>query len=414
MKIKKNEFLNQVKKDGVETTRARLLEALEENAVKPEDISIKQLVEAFVTDKKGQPIGRDLMNEWDEGTKSIRLTEAGANFVDTGNFAVIFNQYIYNALIPSYTDEAFAVANSFGVIQTSFQNGELIPGISNLGDCGQRIGPGQEFPLAAPTQDYLRTRPLEKYGFRVAIEWESAIHDNSGLLLERCRALGFNLGLSREKQACDVLIDSATAEKNGNNFRWQAADYRYNWKDKTYATYQGSTPWINSTGSNTLVDYNNLNSLWLLLANITDPFTGEPLRTPAGPAKLFVTQDQYFVAQHIVRTTQIRTNIGAPTSVSPLSLDQWNGLIMPVEVVMSKYLKARLTADSARAATEYYMGFPSEAFKWMSYSDVVVEEEAVPGMQGTSFSHHLLTQYRCYRYQAPIVFQPRMIVKSTI
>ncbi|MDE2021184.1 MAG: hypothetical protein KGJ13_12685, partial [Patescibacteria group bacterium] len=215
---------------------AHLTEAMESGHIKPSQMSIRDLFEALIPD------GGELLRAIGPGKsgrmamRDISLLEA-AGAVDTSAFTNISGQMVFNATKEAFNFDAFIWPELCTTVQTSFIHGEIVPGIGGLGDVAEIIQEGAEYPTVGVNEEYTKTAPTEKRGFIVPITREAIIMDRTGLLLERCGAGGFSLGLNKEKRVQNVAFGIT------NN---------YNRNGTSYNTYLTSGAYINDKTGNAL------------------------------------------------------------------------------------------------------------------------------------------------------------------
>ena len=142
---------------------------------------------------------------------------------------------------------------------------ERLSGVSELGDAAQVVNEGKPYPTAGVNEDWVDLPRMLKRGFIVPVTKEALFFDQTAQVLRNSSDLGRSFGINKEKRAIDCVIDENTTA------------HRYKWRDATYATYQGTTPWINIKTGNALVDWTDIDAVEQLFANMTDPNTGVSL-----------------------------------------------------------------------------------------------------------------------------------------
>lgn len=227
-------------------------EALAAKQLRPNQFSIRRLFEALVED------GSEMVSTWgprEQGSSSrvslmeadahtpAHLLEAGATL--SSAFSHITGQLVITTVMQAYTDEAFVFTPLVNNVPTQF-NGERIPGITRLGDTFESIGEAEPYPIAGVGEDWVDTPQTVKRGEIVPFTRESIYFDRTNLLLSRAGEAGYFYGVNKEKRIIDAVIDE------------NVTTHRYKWKDAVYATFQGTTPWINLQGSNALVDWTDV------------------------------------------------------------------------------------------------------------------------------------------------------------
>lgn len=377
----------QVELNGPEATAAHLTEALETKELRPEDFSIRELAEAFN--------GREWVQQFNpRHGESMSLLETGA--VKNSSFSNITGQIVYNKILMAFEDEAFVFSNEVETVSTEF-NGERIAGIGGIGDEIERVDEGQPYPLVTPSEDYIDTAPTTKRGAIVALTKEAIFFDRTNQLLEQARKLGYWLGLNKEKRVIDAIID-----ENAGAASIRAGGHRYHWKGTSYATYQTSGQWINQSASTDLIDWTDVEALEILLADITDPNTGEPVMIM--PEVIIVTNSRLHTARRIISATEIRhgpqgsTAAGAVTANSPNVLDNYR-------ILSSRLLKARLATD-----TDWFLGNVRRAVNYMENWPLTTVQ--APANSEDDFKRDIVMQWRTSERGAAQVVEPRALSKG--
>lgn len=392
MLINEKELEQSVRTLGAEATVKNLTESLRKGDLKPSDFSLRALFEALV------PNGHEIAKDMEQGK---RMNENMASVVAASTFSNITGQIFYNAILDGYRLAEYTVAPLFGVIQSNIiTTQEKIAGISNIGDAAKPVGEYEEIPLASVSEDYVLCPQQRKFGLRIPISREAMVSDRTGVLLERCRALGEAMGLSREKEAVDTII-----APNGTTDRTA-----YNFRGTPYALWQTSNAaapyYDNVITSNGLTDHQSINAAYKVLAAITDPYTGEPL-ADQGKYTLLHTPENRFTAAKLKESVQYRGISGSANFATNVSS---GSAVVDFDTVASKYLASRLTA-AGQATSNWYFGDFSRAFKWMRHLDITVEE-AMPN-SGLMFTNDIMMQFRVLRFETPSVHQPRVVAKNT-
>lgn len=325
------------------------------------------------------------------------LREASGDAVAFGQFSNITGQIVFSMIKEAYDSEEFVFSKAVPTKPTNLLDVEKIPGISGIGDEFQVVQEAAEYPMVGMSEDYIEVAAKKKRGAIVAVTKEAIFTDKTGVLLERAKALGYWLGLNREKRIIDCLID-----ENAGAASITAGGHRYHWKGTSYATYQASSPWVNIKTSNGLVDYTDVVEAWKLLANMTDPYTGEPILVT--PTTLIVTPDNFHVARAIVSATEVRRNTNLATgnanveSLSPSPIDNYR-------ILTSKLLKARAATD-----TDWWFGTPEKAIHYFSAWDLVTEE--APANSREAFYRDITFQFKASEMGAAAVMEPRLLVEN--
>ena len=179
--------------------------------------------------------------------------------------------------------------------------------------------------------------------------------------------------------------------------------HRYKWKGTSYATYQTSTPYINSKTSNALVDWTNVDAAELMFNQLTDPYTGEPIMV--NPKHLVVTRQNLRTAQRILTATQVTTTTpGFATSGNPNAVN-WANPISGYQILCSAQLAARLGTD-----TSWFLGDLTKAFRYMENWPITVVQ--APANSEAEFTLDVVYRVKASERGAASTWEPRQIIKN--
>lgn len=362
-------------------------ESLDKGQVRLEDVSIRELAENFIED------GHEAVMSWNprnqSGAVTMKLLEdTGA--VTTGGFSKITGQLLVNRVLESYQNEDTPFSKIVPTVPTQL-NGQKIPGISNIGDEAGVVEEGKPYPMAGVSENYVETPLTTKRGMIVALTREAVFFDLTSQLVKNCSEVGTFLAINKEKRVIDTIIDE------------NVTTYRYKWQGTSYATYQTSTPWINSKTSNGLVDWTNVDAAEILLNQMTDPFTGEPILVE--PKHLIVTRANRNVANRILTATGVQTvTPGYATSANP-NLTSWQNPIKGYELLWSAQLAARMATD-----TNWFLGDLTKAFAYMENWPITVVQ--APSNSEEEFTRDVVMRWKASERGTPATLDPRYMVKS--
>lgn len=322
-------------------------------------------------------------------TRLVSHVMENAGAVSTAAFTGIIGQIAFSTVLDPYNAEEFVFKNLIPTVPTQF-SGEKIPGVTVPGADGQIVEEGKPYPIAGVSQNYIETPATSKRGLIIPITREAIFFDRTGQVIQHAAKVGQALGITQEEEAIDAVIDE------------NRTTHRYNWMGAgPVATYQTSTPWINSKTSNGLTDWTNVNAAEQQLNNMVDPFTGKPIAIK--PKHLVVAMEKLHTARRIMSATENRTGNYAVTGnpnmlVAPNTLD-------PYEILTSRYVAARLATD-----TDWFLGNIPEAVKYMENWPMQVLQ--APTMSHDEFHRDIALQYRADRRGEYAVVEPRYLQKN--
>lgn len=357
--------------------------------LKPQDFSIQEVFESFI------PEGRDIVNIG-RRFEPISILEA-AGPVGVGQFANITGQIVYSKILEAYQDEEFKFTQLIPTQQTQF-NGEKIPGVARLGDQNEIVAEGQQYPFGNISEDWIETPSTVKRGVIVAVTKEAIFFDRTGIILKQAGEVGYWLGYNREIRAIDCVIDENTTT------------HRFKWRGTSYATYQTSTPWINSKTSNALVDWTDIDAVEQLFANMVDLNTGTAATIV--PGTLIVNPQLAHTAGYIKRMSDfalqaggfatsgnlVRTNSPNPLGNTPYSNSNYN-------IVSSRLMPGRTATD-----TDWFLGNPERYATYMQ--NFPLRTETAPPNASEEFNRDIVTQFKASERGAYAVTAPQQMAKS--
>jgi hypothetical protein len=366
-----------------------LRDSLANDHLRPEDFSLRDLAEATIPD------GREFVRLLDPRSKAggIDLMEA-ADAVDTATFSNITGQIVFSKIMEGFSSDAFVASRMVENVPTRF-SGEKIPGIGQMGDAAESIDEGKPYPNVGVTEDYIETPATTKRGMIVPVTKEAIFFDRTHLVLQRAGEVGEFLGLNKEKRLLDCLIDA------------NVTDHRYKWRGAIYATYQTSAPWINVKSSNPLVDWTDVDAAEQLLANITDPNTGEPVLIMADT--ILVCPESLHAARRIVDATQIE-QVDNQANAKTVRTFAPNPMAGSYRVVSSRLLRSRLSA-AGQATSNWYLGNFRKAFAYMENWPITVTQ--APQNSEAEFTQDIMVRFKASERGAAATLEPRFVVKNT-
>lgn len=370
-----------------------LRESLETGQIRSSDFNLGRLFESIYGWRVFSKCrSRDaLANDVFEGT----VTES-TGAVNTSMFLNISGQIVYSAILEKYQLEANVFTGLIPVTQATILQGEKIAGINQIGNESAVRNEADPYKLAGVSEDWIFTPDINDRGFIVPVTWEAVFNDRTGVLLERCAAVGEWLGVDRENRAINCIIDENETK------------HRYNWRGTTIASYgnnTGSHTWDNLEASNALVDWTDLDAADQLFNQMTDPYTGEPF--VVDPKHLIVTKQLEKTAMRIVNATEIDVATpGYATTGNPTRTKVGNPYSGKLEIKTSRRLAARLATD-----TTWFYGDVGMYAKYMQAEPLRVVQ--APANNEDEFNRQIIAKYRANERGEYVVVQPRAMVTCT-
>lgn len=386
----RRDFQLREKEGQAELFMEELGDALREDKDLRRRISFRRLLEEFV------PGGREIVDSWNPefgGSGAVRID----NFMEDGVavssavFGNITGQIIYTEVLEAFEDEQFVFSQIVPNIPTKF-NGEIVPGIGRMGDVAEVIPEGRPYPRAGLNEDWIRTPLTQKRGMMIDLTRETVFFDRTGLVVQRAQEIGRWLGYNKEIRLINAFIDE------------NATAHRYNWKDTVYASYQSSTPWVNTKSSNGLVDWTDIDGAEQVLASIIDPNTGTPIMNT--PKDIVVTRQNLYTARRIVNATEITVvTPGYATSTNPTETKASNP-ISNYRIVSSQLLAAQLATD-----TDWFLGDIERMLQYRENFPLQVEQ--APVASGDMWERDIAMSWKAGERGAAAVVEPRVTCKSS-
>ena len=370
-----------------------LTECLSDGTLKATDFSIRETAEAIM--------GRDWVQQLaPKSGRFVPILEASQ--VQYSDFSNITGQIFFTMAKEAYQSEEFVFSKVVPSVASKIQDMEKIPGISEIGDEAEIVDEGMAYPLVGVTEDYIEAAAKQKRGMIVPVTKEAIFGDLTGKLLKRCSDVGKWLGVNKEKRIIDAVIDENTGAKSA-----ALGGHRYHWRGTSIATYgdnSGDHTWDNLAASNGLVDYSDIEAAWLLLSQMIDPFTGEPIDIM--PTHLIVTPNKVWTASRILNATEVRSgDITTGDGVQTIAGNPVKMVIGQLQVLSSRLLAARAATD-----TDWWMGNPAEAFVYLYNWDITTEE--APPNSTDAFHRDIVQQFKVSEKGIVATKEPRLMVES--
>jgi hypothetical protein len=366
--------------------------------------------------KKDFQIMEQLCKRLDAGeSRDVLIREEGASTATTmGSFIALTSQLYFNAVVGGYEHADMVVAKTFRTIPSTLLRGEIFAGVGGLAKLLSSTGEGRDLPHLSPTEDYTQTPAQRKVGAVVDVTWELATADRTGEILRNMETLGEAIGVTREMEACGTVLDIDPITGASGYVRT-----RYNWKPQqgvssTYATYAASGGVCVNSQVNILQNQDSINTAYVLMTKVVDPWTGLPISMGPGAFKMFVAPDLKFLAQRIARSTQYMTT-EAGTLNADFAPQVWTdgGTVIDFEVVASAYIGALIDANVAITGggagyptrQSWWIGKPDRSFCWPTAQELITQD-AIPGA-GEMFQRVLEKQIRAFDCKTAYCENPR-------
>lgn len=224
------------------------------DALKPKDLSIRELAEAFCGEEWVDNLGPSRARR---RGGVVPLREAG-EAVDVTGFSNITGQIVYYQI-----KEAWETADMIGENLISEEDtvldGEKIPWVTKILSNGGRVHPGMPYPSFGFAEEWINTVPLDTYGAMVEVHKLTVFYDRTGQVLREANDIGLTLRRNKEFRILDTILGAPNTPL-------------FNWKGVTYSPYQvNGTFWSNLIFSNPMVDWTSFRTVELLASKILEP-----------------------------------------------------------------------------------------------------------------------------------------------
>lgn len=376
-------LLEAARRDGNEQKfHDEFAEALEKKEIRPDEFSLLELFEETVED------GREIVSQWRHNAEGrMSLVEAGVN---STAFSNITGQLLVNTVMEAYDDPIFISDQLVTTQTTRLPKGEKIPGMSRIGNEAEAIGEGQPYPLVAFGEDWIETPETIKRGMIVPLTREAIVQDLTGLILERARDVAYWIRYNKEIRCLQTVL-GITSSYNRRN-RGVVA---------TYGDNSGSHDWDNLAGSNTLVDWTDIENAELLFDALVDPNVGTPI--PIVPDTLVVPSALKHTANRIINAEGVGMGDGASNTYRT---DGPNPVKGAYKIVSSQLVKVVTSSDST-----WFLGAFKRGFKYMQVSPIQTVQ--APTNSHDEFHRDIMQQWKVSEWGVAAVTEPRVAVKCT-
>jgi len=367
---------------------------LRAGALRPTDaFSIRNCFTAFV--KEGEEILRLIDPRRKSGGFSIRdVYEAAGDTINSGDFANITGQFIWNRFLEGYNYPMALWPMLTQEYQTNFLNGERIPGVGEFGTAGiEVVGEGERFPTMGLNEEWIDTPPLQKRGFTCEITKEMTIQDQTSLVMERAAGGGKWISINKDIRCLQHVTGVVnTYSRNGVSSN----------------NYQTAGSYINKTAV-PLVNWQSVQTVELLLANITDPNTGTPVVLEA---------TQFLVPLALKRTSNFLMQAGSVAMVdntptnntvrsygdNPMAQGYWGQ--KRADVMCNSFVgNTAVIGGTKNNTTSWWLGDFKRAYKYKQAWAAETTQMAPNSLE--SFHRDVVTGWKFTEMGTPMTENPR-------
>lgn len=331
--------------------------------------------------------------------KPFHLLEA-AEAVDSSTFSAITGQLFVDIVKEKYNSPDFIGDELVTVYPVANGNlaTHLVPSHSQVVDPPKKIQQGQPYDFSTFLPLSTTLPAPEKRGEICAVTFEMIYADLTRQALDSAAGVGRRVGIDREERILKVVLGLV------NNYIFNLTSFN---------TYQTST-WTNTTSGNVLNDWQSLNIVEQMAANMLDPITGKVIDIPITEMKLLVMPYRKYNAKRALTATNTRSGT-YPTS-TPVGniVDAPNPIDVQYQILTSKFAYQLLLASGLTAvqAQEYFfLGAFKKAF---AYRQVYpLQTIQAPPNNPYEFLQDIVVAVKAQEFGVAGVMDPRFSFQST-
>lgn len=373
----------------------RVSEAYREKHLDPMDFDLREAAEGLIED------GREFVAAMNPRREMMVSESANVN---TALFSFVTKSVISQRVMDSFNMEEFVLNRLIPTVKSDVQ-GEVIPGVQGIGDKAEIVGEAEFYPTVTFAEDWERSPIAFKKGMTIPVTREAVFFNRTGQILKMAAMVGEWLGVHREKEIADTIIDNPRGSATGG------MGNRLNWQGTLYATYDTGTNWTNSH-ANPLINYQDVEQAETLFDNMLDPWTGEPI-TLGGTQILGPTAMRFKIAE--LATADSIVNITGSATVENRFPNPLKGLTAATSRILYRRIinggNAGTAVSASNAAQYWYYGDLRRAFEWIEHWPLVVEQLGAGSW--LDWTQDILVAYKTRYYGTAATRQPRVVVRNT-
>lgn len=358
-----------VKEHGLENTLRMVDEKMKDGTIKWDVISLREQAESFLgsqyanrlssaTRRAGTFLSSDndtLDNDGGSEQSALVLREAYGS-TDVSNFAAIQGQIAITTMYEKYRLAQDGLENALYV--DNITNGnlqeEIEPGLTypKMPNPGENVQPGESYPHTTFGPTYITKPAPQKFGRIVNGQLEHYYADKTGQFQESLESVATIVGKEEKFRKLRVMLGHV------NNYKFNGTAYN---------TYQSAAPWINFKNDFTFVDWNSLDTLEQMFADMVDPYTGLPIDIEV--KDILAMRANKYLLRRTLNATEVRSQSAANTTTiteGKILDEDYNTYISKDarHVLTSGYPGAPRTFTKAQANTVMVVGDFRQAFGW--------------------------------------------------
>ncbi len=371
-----------IESEGMASYNEHFQQMLVDGYITEQEFSVRECAEEF--------LGRDTVRALHAGESLSILTEAAGDAVDSTAFSNITSNLIRNRILADYQQEAFFCSGLMNTRPTRQREG-TVPGVGNLdGHDGEIVEEGMPYQSAGYGERFTGRPRVEKRGKIVPVTRETIIFDETGVVLDRARKVGQNVGTEKEERCLRVVLGvTNTFTENGTAFN----------------TYGSAlfTP-DNDNGSNELVDWTDIENSDLLFSRRIDPDTTKPILI--GVRNTLVMPAKAKTALSIINATEIRQTSG---TIQTLSSNPVLGTPSPQSSALMRQIALELTGIT-NTDDIWIHGDIRQAFGYDEAWAITVVQE--PMNSQASFEKDIVFRVKASEMGVAFILDPRYVNRN--
>jgi hypothetical protein len=381
---------------GPQVVSTALSDAFAEGKVGPRDLSVARLREAFLggdyltVKGKAECIKRGLIHTR-EATEAVDLT-AFSNI--TGQLLVTEVKAKYNA--PEFIGDKLmrTIPNPGSNMQE-----HKVPYLSDVDSEPPVLASAEPYPFAKFQEVYVTLPAPEKRGHVCTVTMEMLMGDYTGQAQDSAGSVGRALRYNKEKRQLRVVLGAA------NNYVFKGASMN------TYLSTANATGlYVNRVFSNTIANYNQINTVEQLAWNMTDPITGRVINVR--PNSILCMPEKRYDLARILNAVEVRDATTGVHDVSKNPID--TSYSLHTSPIARALLNAgEITAvNSASLIKEYViLADFQRAFVYREVYPLQVEQ--APAGNPMEFGQDIVLAVKASEFGVAGVYDPRYAFLST-
>ncbi|MDR0328525.1 MAG: hypothetical protein LBI05_09550 [Planctomycetaceae bacterium] len=374
MTINPRELQKRIELDGAESTVHHLTESLKQGDLKPDDFSIRNLAESFMSGGLSQIEQMETLLE----ESAISLVNVVGAVIDT-------------KIKEAYHQEIFAASKLVRTIPTRL-DGEKIHTFGAVADNDLTVTAGEPYTSAEIHAGYIETPNTAKRGLIIPVTKEAVFFDQTHHILERAAEVGEILALNKEQRILDMILGiSKTYKQNGT-------------LHNTYYSGSASHPWKNQLAGNELLNWQSIEAAEDVFGEMIDPISETPILIE--PNAVLVMPPKRHLAHRLFYASSISYEESSTTAAIRNPFAKYR-------LVSSRLAYQQLKAQSGVQNPDkwWFIGNFRKAFAYMENWGITVAK-SLPGSE-SDFTHDVVVRFKASERGTPAVLDPRYVVKCT-